>query len=113
MARRLTIEEALDYCLSNPDRLSVQQLLSRFPEHREKLEPLLTRAFSISDALPPPVPAERMAAMKQRLMDAAASGAVQRGTATVDLKTRPQYVGPVGRERVKRDGRRMGGIGAG
>ena len=71
MAKRPKIEEALDYCLDNPDRLSAPQLLDRFPEHGEKLQPLLTVASSIGSALPPPVPVDRKAAMKQRLMEAA------------------------------------------
>jgi hypothetical protein len=77
------IEEALDYCLANPDGLSAQQLLDEFPEHRERLQPLLRVAYGISHAPSSTVPVERKAAMKQRLMDAAAEAA-QRNTGRAD-----------------------------
>lgn len=92
MAKRLKIEEALDYCLLNPEGLSDEQLLAKFPQYREQLYPLLVRATSVQAAVPPSVPIERMAAIKQRLLDAAASGAVQRGTAVVDLNATPHRV---------------------
>jgi hypothetical protein len=68
---RMTIEEALDYCLANPDNLSAQELLAMFPQYRAELEPLLALSTAIRQSGPPPVPSERRAAMKQRLMNAA------------------------------------------
>jgi len=87
---RVEIQEALDYCLANPDRLSVQDLLAKFPEYREELEPLLALSSRISSVEPPPVPADRRAAMKARLMAAAAtqkasqSAAQQAGRVTAE-----------------------------
>src|SRR5687768_8338859 len=69
-----SVEEALDYCLANPEGLSVEELLQRFPEHREELQPLLALSANIVQIAlleTPPVPAERRAAMKARLQDAA------------------------------------------
>ncbi|MDQ3928911.1 MAG: DUF5667 domain-containing protein, partial [Chloroflexota bacterium] len=69
---RAGIQDALEYCLANPDNLGAEELLGRFPEYREELEPLLALSRSI-EAAPPAVPVERRAAMKQRLMQAAAA----------------------------------------
>ena len=34
MVKRLKIEDALDYCLLNPEGLSDDQLLEKFPQYR-------------------------------------------------------------------------------
>jgi hypothetical protein len=74
---RETIQDALDYCLVNPDDLSAQELLIRFPDYRQELEPLLAIGASIRSLNPPAVPGARRAAMKQRLMMAATNAAAQ------------------------------------
>src|SRR6476646_1697318 len=68
----MTIQDALDYCLENPEGLSAEELLSRFPEYREELASLLGFAAGLGSLEPPAVPVARRAAMKARLMDAAA-----------------------------------------
>lgn len=73
MAKQVPIEDALDYCLSNPDNLSDTALLSRFPEYQEQLGPLLALATHVTAVSAPPVPVERRAAMKGRIMAAAAA----------------------------------------
>lgn len=88
MAKQVTIEDALDYCLANPDGLSNEELLARFSQHREELQPLLTLGTSIQNIAPPPVPTERRAAMKSRLMSAAASSQSTEAAPAV-LSTRP------------------------
>jgi hypothetical protein len=70
---RAGIQDALEYCLANPDNLGAEELLGRFPEYREDLAPLLALSRSIQGVEPPPVPVERRAAMKHRLMQAAAA----------------------------------------
>jgi hypothetical protein len=77
---RVTIEEALDYCLENPDGLSPQELLDMFPAYRDELAPLLGIGAGIASVSPPHVPFERRAAMKARLMDAAAASILQSAT---------------------------------
>ncbi|HUP28018.1 MAG TPA: DUF5667 domain-containing protein [Chloroflexia bacterium] len=67
-----TVQDALDYCLANPDGLSVAELLNRFPQYREELEPLLALGMNIPSAIPFIEPLDR-AAMKQRLMNVAAA----------------------------------------
>jgi hypothetical protein len=66
-----SLEQALKYCLENPDNLSTRQLLDKFPEHREELEPLLAFDTRLKDALTGSIPAESKAAMKQRLVNVA------------------------------------------
>jgi hypothetical protein len=82
---RAGIQDALEYCLANPDNLGAEELLGRFPEYREELEPLLALSRSIQGVEPPPVPVERRAAMKHRLMQAAAErqSAAQAQTASI------------------------------
>ncbi|MDQ3706782.1 MAG: DUF5667 domain-containing protein [Chloroflexota bacterium] len=65
-----TLQDALDYCIFNPDGLEMDELLAKFPESREELVPLLALCGLISEAVPP-VPQERREAMKGRLQDAA------------------------------------------
>jgi len=72
---RVTIQDALDYCLVNPDSLSVEELLTKFTEYRDELQPLLALGANIASLEPPPVPIDRRAAMKQRLMAAASAAA--------------------------------------
>lgn len=67
----LSIQQALDYCLENPDNLSVQELLSRFPQYRAELSDMLLFASELTLITPPTIPAERRAAMKSRIMLAA------------------------------------------
>ncbi|HYO49718.1 MAG TPA: DUF5667 domain-containing protein [Chloroflexia bacterium] len=82
---RAGIQDALEYCLANPDNLGAEELLGRFPEYREELEPLLRISRSIQGVEPPPVPVERRSAMKHRLMQAAAERqmAAQAQTASI------------------------------
>ncbi|MDQ5827459.1 MAG: DUF5667 domain-containing protein, partial [Chloroflexota bacterium] len=65
-----TLQDALDYCLFNPDELEMEELLAKFPESREELVPLLALCGLISEAVPP-VPQERREAIKGRIQDAA------------------------------------------
>ena len=71
----VTLQDALEYCLADPDGLGVEGLLAKFPQYRAELEPLLALSSRIVTIAPPPVPAERRAAMKARLMEAAAAQA--------------------------------------
>src|SRR3954452_17236300 len=82
MTRPPTIEEILDYCLANPEGLSTQQLLDKFPEHSERLQYLLAVAAGIPDlvASVPSVPPDRKVAMRQRLMAAAEAAEASRAT---------------------------------
>ncbi len=98
---RVMIQDALDYCLENPEGLSAEQLLGRFPEYRDELAPLLGLATSIEELTPPAVSAVRRDAMKARLMHAAQAARpieptrpalVSRQSSTV---RRPWYLRPV------------------
>ncbi len=64
------VEEALDYCLQNPGNLSVNELLDKFPEYQEQIEPLLVLAANLNTIQTPYIPLERRAAMKGRLLAA-------------------------------------------
>ena len=83
---RVTVQDALEYCLANPDNLSAQELADRFPEYREELEPLLALAASVHSTVPSVAP-DRRAAMKSRLMQAAAA---QQATQPVSVATAAQ-----------------------
>jgi len=72
---QMTIQEALNYCLENPEGLSAEELLSKFPEYQEELASLLGLVASVGTLAAPSVPADRRAAMKARLMAAAAARA--------------------------------------
>lgn len=65
-----TLQDALDYCLANSEEMEMEELLSKFPESREELVPLLALCGLISEAVPP-VPQERREAIKGRFLDAA------------------------------------------
>ncbi|HET6262612.1 MAG TPA: hypothetical protein VFG99_10310, partial [Chloroflexia bacterium] len=86
---RAGIQDALEYCLANPDNLGAEELLGRFPEYREELGPLLVLSRSIEVA-PPAVPVERRAAMKRRLMQVAAAQQVVAQAQTVPVPVRKQ-----------------------
>lgn len=73
MAQEVTIEQALDYCLANPDKLGAQELLDMFPAYREELAPLLALAQSVEAVPAPALGGERRAAIKSRLVSAAAA----------------------------------------
>src|SRR4051812_16387667 len=93
----MTIQDALDYCLENPEGLSAEELLSRFPEYREELASLLGFAAGLGALEPPAVPAARRAAMKARLMEAAAGrpaieAAAAAPTVPVQTLARPSAV---------------------
>ncbi len=79
---RITIQEALDFCLENPEGSSVEELLVRFPEYRVELASLLGLAASVASLTAPTVPADRREAMKARLMVTAAAQASQPEEAT-------------------------------
>jgi hypothetical protein len=69
-----SIEEALDYCLANPDGLSAAQLLAKFPQHSAELQPLLALQPGLAQLAsiePPPVSDARREAMKSRIQAAA------------------------------------------
>ncbi|HKP51118.1 MAG TPA: DUF5667 domain-containing protein [Chloroflexia bacterium] len=86
----VTVQDALEYCLENPDGLGVEELLARFPQHHGELGPLLALSSRIAEVAPPPVPADRRAAMKARLMEAAAQG--QAIAVASERPTRPVVV---------------------
>ena len=69
----VSIEQALQYCLENPDNLSTGQLLSKFPEYWEELEPLLAFDTRLKSALPHEMPAETKTLVKQRLVNRVAA----------------------------------------
>lgn len=69
----LTLQEALNYCLENPEGLSTEQLLDKFPRHREELASLLAFDSRLAASLPTRMSPDRSAAIKQRLMAKAAS----------------------------------------
>jgi hypothetical protein len=104
VATHVTIEDALDYCLLNPDGLSDEELLARFPQYTEQLEPLLACALSLREFAPPPVPLERRAAMKERLVTAAA-GLQAAATVPLPLAT----VSPNGVAKTNKPASRKGG----
>lgn len=66
-------EEALRYCLENPDGLSTEEMLNRFPQYREELQSLLALHGRVAHVLPQTLSPERRAAMKARLMTAASN----------------------------------------
>jgi hypothetical protein len=78
----ISLQEALRYCLENPDGLSSNELLGRFPQYREELEPLLDLDSRIKSALPVSMPSDRKAAMRQRLRNAAVARRVQDAVST-------------------------------
>ena len=64
-----SIEQALRYCLENPDNLSTDQLLSKFPQHRDELASLLALDRELNAALPRHMPEDSKALIKQRLVN--------------------------------------------
>ncbi|MEO6458595.1 MAG: hypothetical protein ABIO92_10065 [Chloroflexia bacterium] len=70
----VSIEQAFQYCLENPDNLSTAQLLSKFPQHRDELELLLAFDTQLNKALPLEMPPDSKALVKQRLVDRVAAG---------------------------------------
>ncbi len=88
----VTIHDALEYCLANPDGLGVEELLARFPQYGGELEPLLVLSSRIEEVMPPPVPVERRAAMKARLMEVAAQGQAQPAQIAPEVPTRPVVI---------------------
>lgn len=65
-----TVQDAIDYCCTNPDGLDTEELLSKFPEYRDELVPLLALCNLIEEI--PRVPPQRYETMKHRIMAAAA-----------------------------------------
>lgn len=70
----MTPEEAFRYCLENPDNLSAEQLLAKFPGYREELQSLLALDGSMSSALPHSMHPDKHTALKAQLMAAAFTG---------------------------------------
>jgi hypothetical protein len=64
-----SIEQALQYCLDNPDNLSTEQLLSKFPQYREELASMLAFDSQLNSALPLGMPEDSKAQIKQRLIN--------------------------------------------
>lgn len=71
---KVTIQDALDYCLENPEGLSAEELLGKFPDYREELAPMLGLAARVMELDAPTVPATRRASMKARLVAQAGYG---------------------------------------
>ncbi len=90
---RATVQEALDYCLANPDGLSAEELLNRFPEYRDELQPLLAISADLAGITPPPVPADRRASMRQRLMAAASAQQVTQPVPVTLARSQPAKSG--------------------
>jgi hypothetical protein len=65
---QITKQDALDYCLDNPDGLSVDELVGRFPEYGAELRPLVGFSALLRGAAPPLPSEARRAAMKARLL---------------------------------------------
>src|SRR3954447_9785798 len=86
---RVTIQDALDYCLGNPEGLSAQQLLERFPEYRDELAPLLGLASQINVLSAPAISPARREAMKASLIAAAAAHHSHNGKATAETLALP------------------------
>jgi hypothetical protein len=83
---QVTIQEALDFCLENPEGLSQEELLASFPDYRAELASLLDLATGVKSLPVSAVPADRRAAMKAWLMAAAAAQPSQpREAATVSV----------------------------
>jgi hypothetical protein len=61
------LEEAFRYCVENPDHLSTAELLSKFPEYREALQPLLVLDRQLDVALVRPLPAPARATIKAQM----------------------------------------------
>src|SRR5215211_98928 len=72
--RPASSEEALSYCLDNPDGLITEDLLSRFPEYSEELEPLLALDAGIRTAASEGMADDSRLAMRARLVSVAAAG---------------------------------------
>ncbi|MEO8285382.1 MAG: DUF5667 domain-containing protein [Chloroflexota bacterium] len=84
---RVTIQDALDYCLANPDDLGVEELLDKFPEYRDQLGPLLGLASRFETLVPPAIPVSRRDAIKSRVVAAAeAAQAARRVPLQADRK---------------------------
>jgi len=78
----ISLDEALKYCLENPEGLSANELLGRFPQHREELEPLLTLDANLKSSLsslPLSMRQESRAAMQQRIKSAAIARSARDG----------------------------------
>ncbi|MDQ6695528.1 MAG: DUF5667 domain-containing protein, partial [Chloroflexota bacterium] len=86
----MSVQDALDYCLANPDGLSVEGLLAKFPAFSAELQPLLTLGITIQRATPPPVPADRRSAMQARLLDAATHQQAARALPTAQASAAPR-----------------------
>lgn len=84
---RLSIQDALAYCLANPDNLSPEELLDRFPEHRQELGDLLALDASIKRGVDVGMAVERRAAVKEHLISAAR--AAQAGSRVEPATARP------------------------
>lgn len=65
----LSFEQALQYCLENPDKLSTSELLNEFPQYREELEPLLAVDARLRTSLPRSMPPASKERMKRQLME--------------------------------------------
>lgn len=63
-----TPEEVFRYCLENPDQLSAEQLLDKFPPYREELRALLDLDRRMVDTLPHAMPDGSREAIRQRLL---------------------------------------------
>lgn len=78
-----TLQDALDYCITNPEGLETEQLLGKFPELRDELVPLLALCGLISDSVPR-VPQQRYLAMKSRVISAAMAKQQEPAASQVD-----------------------------
>jgi hypothetical protein len=69
-----TPEEAFRYCLENPDSMSTEQLLDKFPMFRGELESLLAVHSQLAQSLPQSMPAASREAIRGRLTASVTSG---------------------------------------
>jgi hypothetical protein len=65
-------EEALEYCLQNPDALTTEQLLAKFPHYARELAQLLALDQQLKGALPGAAPSISLDKVKARLLSSLA-----------------------------------------
>ncbi len=68
----LTVQEALEYCLQNPDALTTEQLLAQFPQYAQELAQLLALDRQLKHAFHGVAPATGLDKVKARILSSLA-----------------------------------------